>query len=87
MGTSPGAAGYVEYKQQRTKSQSESDTVIKTLMAVDPKNLNPENEMKKIFGSRVVLAEQRQAAVSSGGGAGGNTGAAVGLGPTSDTTG
>ena len=42
---------------RRTKSghsESESNSAIKQLMGVEPKNLNPENEMKKIFGSRHV---------------------------------
>ena len=47
---------------KRNKTASESDNTVKTLLSIEPKNLNPENEMKKIFGSRVVLAEQRQAA-------------------------
>ena len=48
-----------EAGSRRTKSgHSESETsAIRTLTSVEPKNLNPENEMKKIFGSRVVLAD------------------------------
>jgi len=57
LGTTPTAA--TEAGSRRTKSgHSESETsAIRTLTSVEPKNLNPENEMKKIFGSRVVLAD------------------------------
>lgn len=30
----------------------------KSLLSVDQRNLNPENEMRRIFGSRVVQSEQ-----------------------------
>ena len=31
----------------------------RSLLAVEPKHLNPENEMKRIFGSKVVMGEQQ----------------------------
>merc|ERR1719376_677528 len=69
LGTSPGTSS--EHRIFRNKTQSESESVVKTLMAIEPKNLNPENEMKKIFGSRVVMAEARTGGGHGGGGAGG----------------
>ena len=35
------------------------------MLSIEAKCLNPENEMKRIFGSRVVMAEQHQRAVGS----------------------
>jgi hypothetical protein len=33
---------------------------LRTLLGVEARNLNPETEMRRLFGSRVVAAEQRQ---------------------------
>jgi len=38
-----------------------SDISIRSLLHIDHRNLNPDNEMKKIFGSKVVAAEQKKA--------------------------
>lgn len=37
-----------------------SDLSIRALLHIDHRNLNPDNEMKKIFGSKVVAAEQKK---------------------------
>lgn len=38
-----------------------SDLSVRSLLHIDHRNLNPDNEMKKIFGSKVVAAEQKKA--------------------------
>ena len=41
------------------ENPSSKPQLVRSLLSVEPKNLNPENEMKRIFGSKVVLGEQR----------------------------
>lgn len=42
------------------KDQDVKSTNMKSLLHVDHRNLNPENELMRIFGSQVVRGEQRQ---------------------------
>lgn len=44
--------------QQATVEKSANDKVKKNLLVVEHKHLNPQNEMKRIFGSRVVQANE-----------------------------
>lgn len=39
---------------------SRKTAVIKGVLSLDQKNLNPDNELKKIFGSKVITASQRK---------------------------
>ena len=41
------------------KSGTKPSTASRNILTVEHKNLNPDNEMRKIFGSRVVAAETR----------------------------
>lgn len=41
-----------------TVAESTTSSVIKALLSVQHKNLNPSYEMKRMFGSKVVQAEQ-----------------------------
>lgn len=41
------------------KSTAEKSTHEKSALSIDLRNLNPDNEMKKIFGSKVVQNEQK----------------------------
>ena len=52
---------------------AQAAAAVKKLMIVENKHLNPENEMKRIFGSRVVASErtERQGRGGRGGGRGG----------------
>ena len=43
-----------ENSEENTSSRPQ---LVRSLLSVEPKNLNPENEMKRIFGSKVVLGE------------------------------
>lgn len=54
LGEAPEAADASSSRQSAHKASSSVN-----LLAVEPKNLNPENEMKKIFGSRVVNNENK----------------------------
>ena len=40
------------------EQESISHQPIRSHLSIEPKHLNPENEMKRIFGSKVVLGEQ-----------------------------
>jgi hypothetical protein len=48
--------GFVGSNKHRLTSDSTEDpkSSLRSILSVEMKNLNPENEMKKIFGSRVV---------------------------------
>ena len=56
LGPAPAANSASTGKTQKTKSPH---AILRGLLGIEYKNLNPENEMKKIFGSRVVQAENR----------------------------
>ncbi|CAL4138361.1 unnamed protein product, partial [Meganyctiphanes norvegica] len=42
---------------QEDKEKNIADRIVRTLLSVEHKHMNPQNEMKRIFGSRVVQAE------------------------------
>jgi len=46
--------------QQRDSCEKKDDNLIQNLMKVENRFLNPENEMKRIFGSRVVQSENNR---------------------------
>lgn len=51
---------------------AKTSNVIRHILNIDQKHLNPDNEMKKIFGSRVVAAETRTQTRRGGPGGGRN---------------
>jgi len=49
-----------DLKETTTAGFPISDFSVRSLLHVEHRNLNPDNEMKKIFGSKVVAAEQKK---------------------------
>ena len=55
--------------KQRRHSDTNDDKAssLRSILSIETKNLNPENEMKKIFGSRVIQTEHHGARHRRGG--------------------
>ena len=49
--------GEAEAPNENSEENPSRPQLVRSLLSVEPKNLNPENEMKRIFGSKVVLGE------------------------------
>ena len=58
------------------ESNDDSKNSFRSILSIEMKNLNPENEMKKIFGSRVIQTEHHAARHRRGPAGGGRNRAA-----------
>ncbi|CAL1398814.1 unnamed protein product [Linum trigynum] len=65
--TSGPRAGAVENKVANSKTRKEfvRPAQVSSILRVDPKHLNPENELRRIFGSKVVKSIEKDSQASS----------------------